>query len=196
MLAPAWQYDGKNGSQEGESEGICSYGLATYQLATQLGCADDPEGDGRAWVGHGGDAYGLRSGIWIDRKAGVGVAYYVTGLPDEPSTGGGAFRGAVQRAFRESVAILREETILLGVDRGSRRNDRDMAISIRAAKKCGFEELRVRPTQDGDFGSGFVAKGGVTLLGKLKKGQAIEKALVCFFDNGVGDAVITGTQRE
>jgi hypothetical protein len=34
-------------------------------------------------VGHAGDAYGLRSGLWIDRAAGTGLVYFVTAVdPD------------------------------------------------------------------------------------------------------------------
>jgi len=107
MLAPAWRFDGRNGSQDGESEGVCSYGLATRQLATRLGCADDPEGKGRAWVGHAGDAYGLRSGVWIDRQRGTGIAYFVTGLPDDPPRGTSSFSAAEEDAFRRAVALLK-----------------------------------------------------------------------------------------
>ena len=106
LLAPAWRYDGHNGSQVGESEGVCSYGLATRQLATGLGCADDPEGKGRQWVGHAGDAYGLRSGIWIDRQHGVGIAYYVTGLPDALPRGRSSFTAAEEEAFGRAVALV------------------------------------------------------------------------------------------
>ncbi|HEU4499809.1 MAG TPA: serine hydrolase domain-containing protein [Sphingomicrobium sp.] len=108
MLAPAWRFNGSNGSQGGESEGVCSYGLATRQLATRLGCADDPEGKGRAWVGHAGDAYGLQSGIWIDRQRGVGIAYYVTGLPAEPAPGRTSFSAAEEQAFGQAVRLLEQ----------------------------------------------------------------------------------------
>jgi CubicO group peptidase (beta-lactamase class C family) len=107
MLAPAWQFDGANGSRIGESEGVCSYGLATRQLATQLArCADDPEGKGRTWIGHAGDAYGLRSGLWIDRSQGVGIAYFVTGLPAVPPPGKGSFTAAEEQAFGNAVKLL------------------------------------------------------------------------------------------
>ena len=106
MVAPAWRFNGRNGSQGGESEGVCSYGLATRQLATHLGCADDPEGKGRAWTGHAGDAYGLRSGLWIDRKRGVGIAYFTTGLPAVPPRGRTSFTAAEEQAFRQAVALL------------------------------------------------------------------------------------------
>ena len=88
MLTPAWRFNGGNGSRGGESEGVCSYALAVRHLATGLpGCADDPEGKGRHWLGHAGDAYGLLSGLWVDRKRGVGIAYFVTGLPAVPPPG-------------------------------------------------------------------------------------------------------------
>ena len=108
MLAPAWRFDGDNGSRGGESEGVCSYGLAVRHLATRLaGCADDPEGQGRGWLGHAGDAYGLRSGLWIDRKRGLGIAYFVTGLPADPPRGQSSFSAAEEQAFRRAAALLR-----------------------------------------------------------------------------------------
>ena len=106
MLSPAWRFDGHNGSREGESDGICSYGLAVRHLSTGLGCADDPEGKRRAWIGHAGDAYGLRSGLWIDRQRGVGIAYFTTGLPDNPPPGKSSFTAAEERAFKRAVSML------------------------------------------------------------------------------------------
>ena len=107
MLAPVWRYDGRNGSRGGESYGICSYGLAVRQLATGLaGCADDPDGTGRRWSGHAGDAYGLRSGLWIDRERGVGIAYYVTGLPAEAPPGRTSFSAAEEQSFARAAALL------------------------------------------------------------------------------------------
>jgi CubicO group peptidase (beta-lactamase class C family) len=85
---PAWVFDGLNGDTgEGAptSGFLCSYGLATSTLATRAkGCRDDPFGDRRRRVGHAGDAYGLKSGVWIDRATGTGVAYFATDVPAEP----------------------------------------------------------------------------------------------------------------
>ncbi|HET9397745.1 MAG TPA: serine hydrolase [Sphingomicrobium sp.] len=106
MLTPAWRFNGSNGSREGESVGVCSYGLATRQLATGLGCADDPEGAGRGWAGHSGDAYGLRSGLWIDRRRGIGIAYFVTGLPADPPQGKSSFTAAEETAFRTMMSLF------------------------------------------------------------------------------------------
>ena len=107
MIGAGWTYDGRNGSRSGESDGICSYGLAVRQLSTRPRlCADDPEGRGTRWVGHAGDAYGLRSGLWIDRERGVGIAYYVTGLPAVLPPGRSSFSAAEEEAFRRAVALL------------------------------------------------------------------------------------------
>ena len=43
-------------------------------------------GDGRPRIGHAGEAYGLRSGLWVDRAGGTGVAYFATNVPAEPGT--------------------------------------------------------------------------------------------------------------
>ena len=103
MLTPVWTYDGTNGDTD---HGFaCRYGLATQTLATRRpGCGDDPGGDGIARVGHAGEAYGLRSGLWIDRASGTGIAYYVTGLGDHPAPGQGGFFAAEEAAFRRALA--------------------------------------------------------------------------------------------
>ena len=106
LLSPRWRYDGRNG--ETDKGFYCSYGLAAQNLPTKVsGCRDDPLGDGGAWAGHAGDAYGLRSGLWIDRQRGVGVAYFVTGLSDDPARGRSAYRAAEEAAFRRSISLLK-----------------------------------------------------------------------------------------
>ena len=104
LLAPLWRYDGSNGKTD---DGFyCAYGLATQTLPSPgRGCDDDPAGDGVIRVGHAGDAYGLRSGLWIDRASGTGVAYFVTGLGDDPPLGDSAFRAAEEQAFRRALAL-------------------------------------------------------------------------------------------
>jgi CubicO group peptidase (beta-lactamase class C family) len=68
------------GGEGGEGGFFCRYGLATHQLATRrAGCRDDPFGDGRPRIGHAGEAYSLRSGLWLDMRARTGVAYFVSG---------------------------------------------------------------------------------------------------------------------
>jgi CubicO group peptidase (beta-lactamase class C family) len=89
LIGPEWVYDGRNGDTE---NGFwCSYGLAVQTLAASPACRNDPFGDGVRRVGHSGDAYGLKSGLWIDRKRGNGVAYFVTAVADDAPRGRSGF---------------------------------------------------------------------------------------------------------
>lgn len=83
LETPLWTYDGSNGDTAGGF--YCSYGLAVTFLPTaREGCRDNVAGDGRARFGHAGEAYGLRSGLWIDRAGGTGVAYFATDVAEAP----------------------------------------------------------------------------------------------------------------
>lgn len=79
--AAAWTFDGSNGDT---ARGFyCRYGLATQTVPTRVaGCEDDLFGDRRTWVGHAGEAYALRSGLWINRASGRGVAFFATAVAD------------------------------------------------------------------------------------------------------------------
>jgi CubicO group peptidase (beta-lactamase class C family) len=106
LLTQVWRFNGSNGDID---EGFyCSYGHATQQIPTPVpGCSDDMGTRGATLVGHAGDAYGMKSGIWIDRSRGVGVAYFVTGVPDKAAKGPGtAFTAAETHAFRRTYALL------------------------------------------------------------------------------------------
>ena len=106
MLTPQWRFNGNNG--DSDHGFYCTFGLATQAIPTRVaGCKDDPIADGRRRVGHGGDAYGLRSGIWIDRARGTGVVFFVTGLAADPPRGDSAFRAAEEAAFRRAEAMLK-----------------------------------------------------------------------------------------
>jgi CubicO group peptidase (beta-lactamase class C family) len=91
ILRPRWRFDGTNGATE---EGFyCGYGLATQVLpVSAAGCRDDLLGDGTALVGHAGEAYGVRSGLWIDAARGEGIAYFATANGDDPKPGRSSFR--------------------------------------------------------------------------------------------------------
>jgi CubicO group peptidase (beta-lactamase class C family) len=81
MLSTHWRFDGANGDHQNGF--LCRYGLAVQVLATtEPGCRDDPFGEGRERVGHAGDAYGLKSGLWIDPQGRTGVAYLATDVLD------------------------------------------------------------------------------------------------------------------
>lgn len=94
-----WRYDGSNGDT---SNGFyCQYGLGVTVLPTAHDiCADDLFGDFRTRVGHAGDAYGLRSGLWIDRAKGTGVAFFATATSPD-SKGITAFTREEERLARE-----------------------------------------------------------------------------------------------
>ena len=94
---PLWTFDGANGETEGGF--YCRYGLGVTFTATPVsGCRDDVTGDGRTRTGHAGEAYGLRSGLWIDRARGTGVAFFATDVPAE--TGRSAFTETEERLAR------------------------------------------------------------------------------------------------
>ena len=52
----------------------------------------------RVLIGHAGDAYGVRSGLWIDPRSGFGIAYFATGNGEDPPRGRTAYR-AIEEAL-------------------------------------------------------------------------------------------------
>jgi CubicO group peptidase (beta-lactamase class C family) len=99
LVTPAWTFDGANGETEGGF--YCAYGLAVQSLPVAApGCRDDLFGGGRRAFGHAGDAYGLRSGLWIDPRRRVGIAYLATGNGEDPPRG----RRTAYRAIEEELA--------------------------------------------------------------------------------------------
>jgi CubicO group peptidase (beta-lactamase class C family) len=90
ILRPAWTFDGSNGVTE---DGFyCAYGLAAQAIPSAVrGCNDDLFG-GRRVVGHAGEAYNLRSGLWVDRRRGVGIAFFAANNPANPPPGRSAFQ--------------------------------------------------------------------------------------------------------
>ena len=98
MHTPRWTYDGQNGDTE---QGFyCTYGLATQMMgvATHPACRDRLPGMEGRWYGHAGDAYSLKSGLWVEAQSGKGIAYYTTAVADEtPKEGPSAFTLAEQR---------------------------------------------------------------------------------------------------
>jgi CubicO group peptidase (beta-lactamase class C family) len=90
----------------GDSEGgfFCFYKTAVQSLGwvRHSDCHDEPFGDGRIRFGHAGEAYGLRSGLWVDPIAGTGVAFFTTAVPDDVAKG------------PKSAFTAREESLLQG----------------------------------------------------------------------------------
>lgn len=102
LMRPAWIFDGTNGDTSGGF--YCAYGLAAQILPTAVpGCRDDLLGDGRILTGHAGDAYGLRSGLWIDRKRGIGIAYFATNNGADAAQGSSSYR-AIEEWLARKIA--------------------------------------------------------------------------------------------
>jgi CubicO group peptidase (beta-lactamase class C family) len=104
LATPVWTWNGSNGEigeadDPGHGGFFCSYGFAMQHLARGDGkrCRDDLFGDGRRRLGHSGDAYGLLSGLWIDRERGTGVAYFATGVANESSGAHSAFNAVEEQ---------------------------------------------------------------------------------------------------
>jgi CubicO group peptidase (beta-lactamase class C family) len=67
MTGPSWTFDGRNGDDD-----------KGYFKAYGLGIHWREDGEGGQWIGHVGEAYGLRAGFWVNRTAGRGFVRYVT----------------------------------------------------------------------------------------------------------------------
>ena len=97
MFGPLWRFDGTNGDTENGF--YCAYGLAVQSLPiARAGCNDDLFGGGRIMLGHAGDAYGVRSGLWIDPRSNFGIAYVSIGNGEDPLRGRSAYR-AIEEAL-------------------------------------------------------------------------------------------------
>lgn len=85
---------GNGGLDEyGESNGFfCSYGLGLQRIGSGApGCHDDLFGDRARRMGHSGQAYGLRSGLWWNPRTKQGLAYFTSAVPDDAPIGQSAF---------------------------------------------------------------------------------------------------------
>jgi CubicO group peptidase (beta-lactamase class C family) len=106
LLTQTWRFDGDNGATEGGF--YCSAGNGTHQLPNRnSGCMDDMGTRGAILVGHAGDAYNMKSGLWIDRSTGRGIAYFITGVTDPaPKAPRSAYTAAEVHAFQRTYALL------------------------------------------------------------------------------------------
>ena len=108
LFTRRWSFNGSNGATEAGF--YCHFGLSTHRIAAppRSGCRDDPLGTGRSWIGHAGEAYGLRSGLWLDPVKSEGIAYLITGLDSTPPPGRSAFTAAEEAVFRRTEALHRK----------------------------------------------------------------------------------------
>ncbi len=99
MLRPHWRFDGENG--ETDTGFYCSYGLAIQMLPVRKDGCDDDLFSGREMVGHAGDAYGVRSGLWIDTERDQGIAFFATNNGADPPRGRSAYRSIEEYLARK-----------------------------------------------------------------------------------------------
>lgn len=87
---------------------FCAYGLAAYALDNEEPCVDELIDDGNARIGHGGEAYGLRSGLWMSfsNPPATSYAYFITEVPPPP---GGEDTGGVD--LRERALMVRAQAL-------------------------------------------------------------------------------------
>jgi len=67
-----WRFDGSNGDDD-----------RGYFQAFGLGVQRIEKPDGSVWIGHPGEAYGLRGGLWVNRASGEGVVRISTGNAED-----------------------------------------------------------------------------------------------------------------
>ena len=54
-------------------------------------------------IGHAGEAYGLRSGLWFDPVTGKGLAFFTSAVSDDEPKGRSAFTGREERLVARAV---------------------------------------------------------------------------------------------
>ena len=96
MQAPAWTFDGGNGNDYyGLFQG---WGLGLHRAG--LGDSDAIlPGDGAAWVGHPGEAYGLISDAYVDAASGWGFVFATNGAWNGYAVGNTAWYTVEEQVF-------------------------------------------------------------------------------------------------
>ena len=104
MRTPQWRSNGSNGDTE---DGLfCAWGLGMHLTGITPGCHDDLTGDRRPLIGHSGEAYHLRSGLWLDPGRG-GVAFVMTGVAGSPPRAAESAFTAVERRLATGASRRR-----------------------------------------------------------------------------------------
>ncbi len=103
--------DAKPGGGEGSDGLFCAFGMAMHvtggpDLPRKNWCRSDLFGDGRRRVGHAGDAFGLRSGLFMDLSAGTGIAFFVTQV-DPDAKGLRSAYGPDEEAIVDAAEVAR-----------------------------------------------------------------------------------------
>ncbi|WP_295631812.1 serine hydrolase [Novosphingobium sp.] len=99
MTRAQWHFTGANRQDDPGAEGFfCAFGLGVQLIGSGApGCRDGLFTDLHTRLGHAGEAYGLRSGLWFDPASGCGVAFFTTQVPDHDPGNRSAFTKAEER---------------------------------------------------------------------------------------------------
>ncbi len=93
-------------SGESEKGFYCRYIRTVHIIGAShdATCKDNLFGDGKVRIGHAGEAYGVRSGLWVDPRTGRGVAFFTSAVPDDEPAGVSAFTKREERVVRTRSA--------------------------------------------------------------------------------------------
>lgn len=96
---------------EGSAPLFCFYGLGVQTLYPGLeGCGDDLFPGTLRRYGHAGEAYGLRSGLWIQPESGTGLAYFVTAVAEPVVEDTGGFSPDERQLVARAVEIATQRS--------------------------------------------------------------------------------------
>ncbi len=88
---------------------FCSYGFHVQMIEAVEGCDDVLFADDRMRFGHAGEAYGLRSGLWVNAETGTGIAYFTTQVPDRTAPDEGGFAPEEIALVRRAIAVSKAQ---------------------------------------------------------------------------------------
>ncbi|MFM5907946.1 MAG: serine hydrolase, partial [Novosphingobium sp.] len=95
-----WRFDGSNGlGEDGSASGFfCTYALAVQMIEIPLrNCRDGLFADRQLRLGHSGDAYGLKAGLWWNPRSRSGLVYFTSAVSPDDRGRRSAFSGAEER---------------------------------------------------------------------------------------------------
>lgn len=97
-----------------DQEFFCTYGFGLQIIemgdVSERGCADQLFNAGVPFIGHAGEAYGLRSGLWFSGDGARGIAYFTTAVPPRQSAEDeGGFDPREIALMAQAKALLAEQ---------------------------------------------------------------------------------------